>query len=68
MLLDCEARTLTVYLNGVRLGDMVKPGMRYIDGTPIHPLKFPVCWSAEFIRGNACVAIRGPLPLPADVR
>ena len=65
MLLDCDAATLTVWLNGERKGVMVRPGMT--DSTyrrvPVGRLEGPLRWAVDLHRASA--AITGPLPPPA---
>ena len=68
MLLDLDAATLTVWVNGERKGVMVRPGMTDRDGQPVARLEGPLRWVAELYRhhdSDASVAIAGPLPLPA---
>eukprot|EP01045_Picozoa_sp_COSAG04_P000717 COSAG04_NODE_19_length_39217_cov_21.535968_17_plen_65_part_00 len=64
MLLDCDAGTLTVWVNGERKGVMVRPGMTNQLGQPIARLEGPLRWAVDVFR-NASVAIAGPLPPPA---
>ena len=64
MLLDCDAATLTVWVNGERKGVMVRPGMTStFRGQPVARLEGPLRWAVDV--WNASVAIAGPLPLPA---
>ena len=63
MLLDCDATTLTVYVNGERKGVMVRPGMTDRDGQPVGRLEGPLRWAVDVAMG-ASVAIAGPLPPP----
>ena len=63
LLLDCDAATLTVYVNGERKGVMVRPGMTTASGQPVGRLEGPLRWAAD-LNSNASVAIEGPLPLP----
>ena len=63
MLLDCEAATLTVWVNGERKGVMARPGMANDQGEPIGRLEGPLCWAVDLYRSS--VAIAGPLPPPA---
>ena len=73
MLLDLDAATLTVYVNGERKGVMVRPGMiGHYDADhpsrsgPIARLQGPVYWVADLVGGGEIsVAIDGSLPLPA---
>ena len=62
MLLDCDAATLTVYVNGVRKGVMVRPGMTE-DGQQLPRLEGPLRWAVDLDGG---VKVDGPLPLPED--
>ena len=64
MLHDCDAATLTVWVNGERTGVMVRPGMTDRDGQPVGRLEGPLRWAVDLLRG-ASVAIAGPLPPPA---
>ena len=63
MLLDCDAATLTVWVNGERKGVMVRPGMTNDQGEPVARLEGPLRWAVDL--RDASVAIAGPLPLPA---
>ena len=80
MLLDCDAATLTVYVNGERKGVMVQPGMTDTNGEPVGRLEGPLRWAVDlqgdpyqnlFIADederpkSSTVKIDGPLPLPA---
>ena len=70
MLLDCDAATLTVYVNGERKGVMVRRGVtddeplprlegKYsLRGPPAEPLR----WAVDVM--GASVKIDGPLPPP----
>eukprot|EP01045_Picozoa_sp_COSAG04_P013793 COSAG04_NODE_997_length_8867_cov_22.280908_8_plen_240_part_00 len=65
LLLDCDAATLTVWINGERKGVMVRPGMTsHEDGQPVGRLEGPLRWAVD-LSPNVSVAIAGPLPLPA---
>ena len=64
MLLDCDAATLTVWVNGERKGVMVRPGMTNQLGQPIARLEGPLRWAVDVFQ-TASVAIAGPLPPPA---
>ncbi len=64
MLLDCDAATLTVWINGERKGVMARPGMTDQRGQPVGRLEGPLRWAVDVGRGVS-VAIAGPLPLPA---
>ena len=63
LLLDCDAATLTVWVNGERKGVMVRPGMIDRSGVPVPRLEGPLRWAVDLFTG-ASVAITGPLPLP----
>ena len=63
LLLDCDAATLTVWVNGERKGVMVRPGMTDDDGQPVARLEGPLRWAVD-LAPNATVAIAGPLPPP----
>ena len=66
LLLDIGAGTLTVYVNGARMGDMVQPDMM----VPPHPghrvrtLEPPLRWAVDL--EHASVEIGGPLPPPLE--
>ena len=62
LLLDLDAATLTVWVNGERKGVMVRPGMTDNDGQPVGRLEGPLRWAVDL--NNASVAIAGPLPPP----
>ena len=77
MLLDLDAATLTVWVNGERKGVMVRPGMTHqthwagelvpVGGGPavsVGRLAGPLRWVVD-LPPNAPVAIAGPLPPPA---
>ena len=64
LLLDCDAATLTVWVNGERKGVMVRPGMTDVDGQPVRRLEGPLRWAVD-LNGAPSVAIAGPLPSPA---
>eukprot|EP01045_Picozoa_sp_COSAG04_P008570 COSAG04_NODE_477_length_13694_cov_3.632310_9_plen_66_part_00 len=63
MLLDCDAATLTVWVNGERKGVMARPGMTDNYGEPVARLEGPLRWAVD-LRSSTSVAIDGPLPLP----
>ena len=65
MLLDCDAATLTVWINGERKGVMVHPDMtdEWGDLLDVGRLEGPLRWAVDLSR--ASVAITGPLPPPA---
>ena len=64
LLLDCDAATLTVWVNGERKGVMARPGMTDNSGRPVGRLEGPLRWAVD-VAGTTSVAIEGPLPLPA---
>ena len=64
MLLDLDAATLTVWVNGERKGVMVRPGMTNNRGDPVARLEGPLRWAVD-LRHHASMAIAGPLPPPA---
>ena len=64
MLLDLDAATLTVWVNGERKGVMVRPGMTDLQGEPVGRLEGPLRWALD-VRDGASVAIAGPSPPPA---
>ncbi len=58
MLLDVDAATLTVSVNGVPQGVMVRPGMTMSsDGDPVHRLEGSLYWTVRL--SGASVAIGG---------
>ena len=63
LLLDCDAATLTVWVNGERKGVMVRPGMTDSAGEPVGRLEGPLRWAVDL--SAASVAIAGPLPPPS---
>ena len=64
LLLDLDAATLTVWVNGERKGVMARPDMTSINGEPVARLEGPLRWAVDLFDG-ASVAIGGPLPPPA---
>ena len=63
LLLDLDAATMTVWVNGERKGVMVRPGMTDDeDGEPVGRLEGPLRWAVDLY--EASVAIAGPLPPP----
>ena len=64
LLLDLDAATLTVWVNGERKGVMVRPGMTNEFGYPVALLEGPLRWAVD-IRSASAVAIAGSLPPPA---
>ena len=65
LLLNLDAATLTVWLNGERKGVMARPGMidRY-GGQLVGRLEGPLRWAAD-LGPNALVEIAGALSPPA---
>ena len=64
LLLDVDAATLTVWVNGERKGVMARPGMTDMYGQPVGRLEGPLRWAVDL--QGASVAIAGPLPPPAE--
>ena len=67
MLLDCDAATLTVWVNGERKGVMARPGMTDRHGRPVARLEGPLRWAVEMASTSTrpwSVTIGGPLPPP----
>ena len=71
MLLDLDAATLTVWVNGERKGVMVRPGMTYdtieeesedYHGKTVRRLEGPLRWAVDVYDAHAAIA--GPLPPP----
>ncbi len=65
LLLDLDAATLTVWVNGERRGVMARPGMTNWNGTPVARLEGPLRWAVALARTTS-VAIEGPLPPPEE--
>ena len=63
LLLDLDAATLTVWVNGERKGVMVRPGMTDQFGAPVPRLEGPLRWAVD-LRRQSSVAIEGPLAPP----
>ena len=63
MLLDLDAATLTVWVNGERKGVIVQPGITDNSGRPVARLEGPLRWAVDL---DGEVKIDGPLPLPED--
>ena len=61
LLLDCDAATLTVWVNGERKGVMVRPGMTDVGGQLVGRLEGPLRWAVDM---DGEVKIDGPLPPP----
>ena len=64
LLLDLDAATLTVWVNGERKGVAVRPGITDLAGDPVGRLEGPLRWAGDL--AQASVAIAGPLPPPED--
>ena len=72
LLLDLDAATLTVWVNGERKGVMVRPGMAVDSeddshGEPVARLDGPLRWAVEMASTSTrpwSVTIGGPLPPP----
>ena len=62
LLLDLDAATLTVWVNGERRGVMVRPGMTNWNGEPMGRLEGPLRWAVDLSGAAPAVAIAGPLP------
>ena len=69
MLLDCDAASLTVWVNGERKGVMVRPGMTSnMWREPVARLEGPLRWAVDLWcpgGSSTSVVIDGPLPPPA---
>ena len=59
LLLDLDAATLTVWVNGERKGVMARPGMQGVGR-----LEGPLRWAVELYDRAASVAVAAPLPPP----
>ena len=64
LLLDLDAATLTVWVNGERKGVMARPGMTDHRGQPVARLEGPLRWAIDVYRDTCSVSIDGPLPPP----
>ena len=64
LLLDVDAATLMLWVNGERKGVMARPGMTERNGQPVPRLEGPLRWAVD-LGYDASVAIAGPLPPPA---
>eukprot|EP01046_Picozoa_sp_COSAG06_P020024 COSAG06_NODE_1449_length_9437_cov_292.962305_7_plen_177_part_00 len=53
LLLDLEQRTLSIYLNGARLGVMVAPGTKNNAGDAVAPLSGPLYWAVALAGGDS---------------
>ena len=62
LLLDLDAATLTVWVNGERKGVMARPGMVDSQDEPIARLEGPLRWAVDM--KNATLAAEGPSPPP----
>ena len=60
LLLDLDAATMTVWVNGQRKGVMVRPGMTDDWGRSLGRLEGPLRWAVDLL--DSSVAIAGPLP------
>ena len=63
LLLDLDAATLTVWVNGERKGVMVRPGMTDDKGNSVGWLEGPLRWAVSLSSAN--ITIQGPLPPPS---
>ena len=61
LLLDCDAATLTVYVNGERKGVMVQPGMTN-DRGDVRRLVGPLRWVVDLTGGASVEIDWGTLP------
>ena len=61
---DLDVATMTVWVNGVRKGVMVRPGMTDVDGELVGRLEGPLRWAVA-LGPNALVEIAGALSPPA---
>jgi hypothetical protein len=62
LLLDLGQRTLSVYINGARLGVMVAPGMKDTRSQAVAPLAGPLRWAVEAEFGASVRLERKPPP------
>ena len=63
LLLDLDAATLTVWVNGERKGVMARPDMTDDDGEPVRRLEGPLRWAVDL--SQMSLAAEGPLPPPS---
>ena len=63
LLLDLDAATLTVWVNGERKDVMARPGMTNRRGEQVGQLAGPLRWAVD-LSSEASVATAGPLPPP----
>ena len=63
LLLDLDAATLTVWVNGEQKGVMVRPGMADVLGQRVGRLEGPLRWAVDLV-GTTSMAIEGPMPSP----
>ena len=61
LLLDCDAATLTVWVNGERKGVAVRPGMTDNQGQPVPRLEGPLRWAVDLNIASVAIATR-PFP------
>jgi len=61
LLLDLDAATLTVWLNGDRKGVVVGPGMSNMLGQPMGRLEGPLRWAVDLNIASVAIATR-PFP------
>jgi len=64
LLLDLDAATLTVYVNGERKGVMVHPSMTDHLGDSVGRLEGPLRWAVD-VHAGVSVAVAGPLSPPS---
>ena len=61
LLLNLDAATLTVWLNGERKGVMARPGMTDWRGEPVARLEGPLRWAVDLNIASVAIATR-PFP------
>ena len=64
LLLDLDAATLTVWVNGERKGVMARPGMTNKEDQPVGRLDGPLRWAVD-VHAGVSVAVAGPLSPPS---
>ena len=62
LLLDLDAATLTLWVNGEHKGVAIRPGTTDVNGEPVPRLEGPLRWALDL--NGASLAIEGPLPPP----
>eukprot|EP01045_Picozoa_sp_COSAG04_P016309 COSAG04_NODE_1349_length_7133_cov_9.163918_6_plen_76_part_00 len=64
LLLDLDAATLTLWVNGEHKGVAIRPGTTDVNGEPVPRLKGPLRWAVDLFDTSVAIA-SGPLPPPS---